>query len=152
MAMCPNQINLSGRTGVDVVVGDEMTASGPFWGSVGIDFACEISDTSIVKLVGSKTTLDHPVSNMPGSDEGTRYLTFRAVKPGRVKIKFFEDYRGRARDIKYIKIKAKKSKRDREGAFSLSLFKNFNFAGGKDKRSPFKFRSLLKLNRRRLNA
>jgi hypothetical protein len=110
ITMCSGKINLSGKSEVNVVVGDEMTASGQYWGSVGIDFACEISDTSIVKLLGSKTKLVNPKSNMPGSDEGTRYLTFRAVKTGTVKIKFYKDYRGEAQEVKFITIHVKEKK------------------------------------------
>ena len=108
MTFCSNKINLSGKSEVDVVAGDEMIANGEYWASVGIDFTCEISDTSIVKLVDSEVKLVNPGSDMPGSDEGTKYLTFIAKSPGTVKITFFKDFRGELEEIGSVTVKVVK--------------------------------------------
>ena len=103
-------MDLASKTEFSVAPGTEMFADMEVHGSVGLEAEFEISDSNVLKMVGSKLTYTNPERMKPGmtgGDRGVRRYRFRALKPGTAQLELITMYRGQVKKTRTVKITVK---------------------------------------------
>jgi hypothetical protein len=75
------------------------------WDSVGVGAAYEIEDPTVISFLEDITWYNNPLRVMPGSDESSGCIIFRALKKGETRLTIWEDFRGeKGKELKSITI------------------------------------------------
>lgn len=91
-------------------VGQRWTFEGSVHESVGIDVSCEISDPSVLSLVGSETKYLHPEkmkAGAAGGDAARRVFTFEAMAKGSTTVTCHKLFRGKVEKTEVTKVTVK---------------------------------------------
>lgn len=74
----------------ELEVGETVTIAVDETPSTGYLWSYEISDDAIVEIASEYFRSDNPFNTMPGGDGGTRYITVRALNPGKATVEMVE--------------------------------------------------------------
>jgi predicted secreted protein len=100
-------VDLASKTESSVARGTEMFADMEVHGSVGLEAELKISDSSVLRMVGSELTYTNPEKMKPGmtgGDQGVRRYRFRAIEPGTAQLELITMYRGQVKKARTVRI------------------------------------------------